>query len=42
MDVKTAFINGHLSEDVYITQPEGFVDPENAGKYVSFRGPFMD
>ena len=32
MDVKTAFLNRNLSEDVYMTQPEGFVNPENAGK----------
>jgi len=32
MDIKTTFLNGNLSEDVYMTQPEGFVDLKNARK----------
>jgi hypothetical protein len=32
MDAKITFLNENLTEDVYMTQPEGFVDPKNAGK----------
>ena len=37
MDVKTAFLNGNLNEDVYMTQPEGFVNPNNARKVCKLR-----
>jgi hypothetical protein len=37
MDVKIAFLNGNLDEDVYMIQPEGFVDPTNAGKVCKLR-----
>ncbi|GJY58258.1 retrotransposon protein, putative, ty1-copia subclass [Tanacetum coccineum] len=33
MDVKTTFINGHLSEDVYIVQPDGIADSKHPNKF---------
>ena len=32
MDVKTAFLNGFLKEELYMMQPEGFVNPSGANK----------
>nr|GEZ90946.1 retrovirus-related Pol polyprotein from transposon TNT 1-94 [Tanacetum cinerariifolium] len=32
MDVKTTFLNGSLKEEVYVAQPDGFVDPDHPKK----------
>ncbi|KAJ9567237.1 hypothetical protein OSB04_003203 [Centaurea solstitialis] len=32
MDVKTAFLNGYLNEEIYLEQPEGFVMPGQENK----------
>ena len=32
MDVKTAFLNGFLKDELYMMQSEGFVDPKGANK----------
>ena len=37
MDVKTAFLNGFLGEELYMMQPEGFVDPKDANKVCKLR-----
>nr|GEY35765.1 hypothetical protein [Tanacetum cinerariifolium] len=29
MDVKTVFLNGNLREEIYVSQSDGFVDPDN-------------
>ncbi|GJW95043.1 retrovirus-related pol polyprotein from transposon TNT 1-94 [Tanacetum coccineum] len=42
MDVKTAFLNGPLKEEVYVAQPEGFVDPDHPEKVYLLRKALMD
>nr|GEZ42375.1 hypothetical protein [Tanacetum cinerariifolium] len=32
INVKTVFLNGYLDEDIYMVQPEGFVDPNHPRK----------
>ena len=32
MDIKTVFLNGFLKEELYVMQPEGFVNPKGANK----------
>nr|GEY77937.1 retrovirus-related Pol polyprotein from transposon TNT 1-94 [Tanacetum cinerariifolium] len=37
MDVKTAFLNGPLKKEVYVAQPNGFVDPDHPEKVYRLR-----
>nr|GEV63926.1 Gag-Pol polyprotein [Tanacetum cinerariifolium] len=42
MDVKTSFLYGPLKEEVYVNQPDGFVDPYHPDKYIVSRRLYMD
>ncbi|GKE64670.1 retrovirus-related pol polyprotein from transposon TNT 1-94, partial [Tanacetum coccineum] len=37
MDIKTTFLNGLLKEEVYVAQPDGFVDPDHLEKVYHLR-----
>nr|GEY00348.1 hypothetical protein [Tanacetum cinerariifolium] len=37
MDVKTTFLNGPLKEEVYVAQPDGFVNPDHPEKVYQLR-----
>nr|GFC38547.1 Gag-Pol polyprotein [Tanacetum cinerariifolium] len=37
MDMKTVFLNGPLKEEVYVAQPDGFVEPDHPEKVYRLR-----
>ncbi|GJV12632.1 retrovirus-related pol polyprotein from transposon TNT 1-94 [Tanacetum coccineum] len=42
MDIKTAFLNGELKEEVYVSQPEGFVDQDNPSQVYKLKKALYD
>ncbi|GJV30770.1 retrovirus-related pol polyprotein from transposon TNT 1-94 [Tanacetum coccineum] len=40
MDFKTAFLNGPLKEEVYVSQPDGFVDPDFPDHVYKLKKPY--
>ena len=37
MDVNSAYLNGEIVEDIYMKQPEGFVNPDYPNKVCKLR-----
>lgn len=42
MDVKSAFLNGYLNEEVYVEQPKGFIDPSFPKHVYKLKKAFYD
>nr|GFA30345.1 retrovirus-related Pol polyprotein from transposon TNT 1-94 [Tanacetum cinerariifolium] len=42
MDVKAAFLNGELKEEIYISQPEGFVHQDNPSHVYKLKKALCD
>jgi hypothetical protein len=41
MDVKTAFLNGKIQDEVYMRQPPGFIDPTKPTRSIKSSEPSM-